>query len=61
MPPANIARLQAGKDGVYYSTSPISGLSGPLPGEHPAIHVYDLKERKDEVLLTGADFLRALL
>ncbi len=54
-PPANIARLQAGKDGVYYSTSPISGLSGPLPGEHPAIHVYDLKERKDEVLLTGAD------
>jgi tricorn protease len=53
-PPANIARLQAGKDGVYYSTSPISGLSGPLPGENPAIHVYDLKERKDEVLLTGA-------
>ena len=53
-PPANIARLQAGKDGIYYSTSPISGLSGPVPGEHPAIHVYDLKERKDEVLLTGA-------
>ncbi|HXW13708.1 MAG TPA: PDZ domain-containing protein [Terriglobia bacterium] len=53
-PPANIARLQAGKDGIYYSTSPISGLSGALPGEHPAIHVYDLKERKDEVLLTGA-------
>ena len=34
--------------------APVSGLSGPLPGEHPAIHVYDLKERKDEVLLTGA-------
>ena len=54
MPPANILRLQAGKNGVYYSTAPVSGLSGPLPGEHPAIHVYDLKERKDEVLLTGA-------
>ena len=54
MPPANIVGLQAGKNGVYYSTSPVPGLSGPLPGEHPAIHVYDLKERKDEVLLTGA-------
>ncbi len=54
MPPANIGELQAGKNGVYYSTAPVSGLSGPLPGEHPAIHVYDLKERKDEVLLAGA-------
>jgi len=54
MPPANILRLQAGKNGVYYSTAPIRGLSGPLPGEHPAIHVYDMKERKDNVLLTGA-------
>jgi len=54
MPPSNIYRLQAGKYGVYYSTAPIRGLSGPLPGEHPAIHVYDLKERKDNVLLTGA-------
>jgi tricorn protease len=47
-------RLQVGKNGVYYSTGPIFGLSGPLPGEHPEIHVYDLKERKDAVLLTGA-------
>jgi tricorn protease len=54
MPPANIMRLQAGKNGVYYSTGPVRGLSGPLPGEQPAIHVYDLKERKDNVLLPGA-------
>ncbi|MGA2982768.1 MAG: S41 family peptidase [Terriglobia bacterium] len=54
IPPANIARLQAGKDGVYYSTAPVPGLSGPLPGEQPAIHVYDMKERKDNVLLAGA-------
>jgi tricorn protease len=54
MPVSNIVRLQAGKYGVYYATSPIHGLSGVLPGEHSAIHVYDLKERKDEVLLTGA-------
>jgi tricorn protease len=54
MPPANVLRLQAGKNGVYYSTAPVSGLSGPLPGEGPAIHVYDLNERKDQVLMTGA-------
>ena len=54
MPPGNVVELQAGKSGVYYSTAPVAGLSGPLPGEHPAIHVYDLKERKDEVLLNGA-------
>ena len=54
MPVSNIVRLQAGKNGVYYATSPIRGLSGPVPGEHSAIHVYDLKERKDEVLLSGA-------
>jgi tricorn protease len=53
IPPANIAKLQAGKDGVYYSTVPASGLSGPLPGEQAAIHVYDMKERKDTVLLAG--------
>jgi tricorn protease len=53
MSPANIGVLQAGKNGIYYSTGPIFGLSGPLPGEQSAIHVYDLKERKDEVLLTG--------
>ena len=54
MPVSNIVRLQAGKNGVYYATSPIQGLSGVVPGEHSAIHMYDLKERKDEVLLTGA-------
>jgi tricorn protease len=54
IPPASIPMLQAGKNGIYYSTSPVFGLSGPLPGENPAIHVYDLKERKDEVLLAGA-------
>jgi tricorn protease len=54
MPVGNVGRLQAGKLGIYYSTAPVRGLSGPLEGEHSAIHVYDLKERKDEVLLNGA-------
>ena len=55
VPPAVIRTLDASKDAIYYSTSPIQGLSGPLPGEAPAIHAYDLKERKDKVLLDGAD------
>jgi tricorn protease len=54
MPLGNIFGLEVGKNGVYYSTSPVQGISGPLPGESPAIHVYDLKVRKDNVLLTGA-------
>jgi tricorn protease len=55
VPPAVIRGFDASKDAIYYSTSPIQGLSGPLPGETPAIHAYDLKERKDKVLLEGAD------
>jgi tricorn protease len=55
VPPAVIRGLDASKDAIYYSTSPIQGLSGPLPGESSAIHAYDLKERKDKVLLDGAD------
>jgi tricorn protease len=55
VPPAVIHGFDASKDAIYYSTSPIQGLSGPLAGENPAIHAYDLKERKDKVLLDGAD------
>jgi tricorn protease len=55
VPPAVIRNLDASKDSIYYSTSPIRGLSGPLPGEGRAIHAYDVKERKDKVLLDGAD------
>ena len=54
-PPAVIRSLDASKEAIYYSTSPIRGLSGPLPGESPAIHAYDLKEHKDKVVLEGAD------
>jgi len=55
VPPAVIRGIDASKDAIYYSTSPIQGLSGPIPGESRAIHAYDLKERKDKVLLEGAD------
>jgi tricorn protease len=55
VPPAVIRNFDASKDAIYYSTSPIQGLSGPLAGENRAIHAYDLKEHKDKVLLDGAD------
>ena len=51
--PAVIGSYLAAKGFIYYSTRPIQGLSGPLPGEAPATHVYDLKERKDKVLIEG--------
>ncbi len=49
--PAVIQTLNASKGYVFYSSTPIQGLSGPLPGESNAVHVYDLKERKDKVLI----------
>ncbi len=55
VPPAVIRGLDASKDAIYYSTSPVQGLSGPLAGETAAIHAYDLKERKDKVLLDGTE------
>jgi tricorn protease len=55
VPPAVIRNIDASKEAIFYSTSPIQGLSGPIPGETKAIHAYDLKERKDKVLLDGAD------
>ena len=51
--PAVIGSYLAAKGFIYYSTRPIQGLSGPVPGEAPATHVYDLKERKDKVLIEG--------
>jgi len=56
VPPASVIHsYDATKDTIYYSTSPIGGLSGPLAGESAAIHAYDLKEHKDKVLIEGAD------
>ena len=54
VPPAVINSYTATKGMVFYSSAPIPGLSGPLPGENPSIHAYDLKDRKDKVLIEGA-------
>ncbi len=51
--PAVINTYLASKGFIYYSTTPVQGLSGPIPGESSAVHVYDLKERKDKILIEG--------
>jgi tricorn protease len=53
-PPENMQALDAAEGFVYYLTTPVAGLSGPLRGESPALHAYDLKERKDAVLISPA-------
>ena len=51
--PAVIRAFAAAKGFVYYSTTPIQGLSGPIPGEASVLHAYDLKERKEKTLIEG--------
>jgi tricorn protease len=55
IPPGSLRNLNAGTDTVYYVSMPVSGLSGPLPGESPAIHGFDMEKRKDHVLIEGAN------
>jgi len=49
--PGVMRTLAAAKGFIYYSTTPIQGLSGPLPGESSVVHAYDLKERKNKALM----------
>ncbi|MGO8759767.1 MAG: PDZ domain-containing protein [Terracidiphilus sp.] len=53
IPPASMTALDAAKGFVYYSTQPVQGLSGPLPGEDPVLHAFDLTERKDKTVIRG--------
>ena len=53
--PAIINGLGAAKGFLYYSSQPVQGLSGPIPGEESALHAYDLKERKEKTLIEGID------
>jgi tricorn protease len=50
----SMGALGATKGYVFYITTPIFGLSGPLPGEGFALHVFDMTKRKDSVLVNGA-------
>jgi tricorn protease len=53
IPPDSLTALDAAKGFVYYSTQPVQGLSGPLPGEDPVLHAFDLTERKDKTVIKG--------
>jgi len=54
IPPTVVTEVGAAKGLVLYATQPATGLSGPLPGEDPEIHVFDLKSRETHVLVSGA-------
>jgi tricorn protease len=47
---AIVGALDARGDQIFYRTEPPSTIDGSLPGEKPALHAYDLKERKDAVV-----------
>jgi tricorn protease len=51
--PAEISNFDVREDKVFYLTGPSQMIEGPLPGEKPILHVYDLKERKDEKVVEG--------
>jgi len=53
VPVASITEINAAKGFLYYSTQPVQGLSGPLPGEETAIHAFDMKERKEKTVIEG--------
>jgi tricorn protease len=53
--PANIAQLDARDDRLYYLTQPVQLIQGALKGEKSALHIFDLKTRKDEVVSEDVD------
>ena len=48
---ANITGLELRKEKVFYFTEPPALIDGKLPGEKSAFHVFDLKDRKDKVVI----------
>jgi tricorn protease len=53
IPAANIGTLDVRDDKVFYLTTAAQMYDGPLPGEKPALHRYDLKQRKDATVVEG--------
>jgi len=53
IPPSDITAFDLRDDKVFYLTGPSQMIEGPLPGEKPVLHVYDLKERKDDKVVEG--------
>jgi tricorn protease len=53
VPAANIAQMDARDDRLFYLTTPSDLIEGSLPGEKPALHVFDVKKRKDSTVVDG--------
>jgi tricorn protease len=58
VPAADIAGLDVRRGHVFYFTTPIHTIEGKLPGENEALHVFDLKERKDATVVDSLDSYR---
>jgi tricorn protease len=50
---ANISQIDARDDRVFYLTIPSDLIEAPLPGEKSALHVFDMKKRKDANVVEG--------
>jgi tricorn protease len=50
---AEISQLDVRDGKFFYATGPSLMIEGPLPGEPTALHVYDMKERKDATVVEG--------
>jgi tricorn protease len=53
IPASDINAFDVREDKVFYLTGPSQMIDGPLPGEKPVLHLYDLKERKDDKVVEG--------
>ena len=51
--PGEISQIDVRDRKVFYLTGPPQMIDGPLPGEKPALHIYDMKERKDATVVEG--------
>jgi tricorn protease len=51
IPAATINGMDARGDNIFYQTVPPTMIDGPLPGQKPVLHVFDMKERKDAVVV----------
>jgi hypothetical protein len=46
VPAANINKIAAFKNVIYYATAPVPVLGGDIPGQVPELRAYNLKKRK---------------
>ncbi len=52
VPAGNYRNLVATEGRVYYTSQPLFTIGGPLPGETPDLHVFDMAKRKDTTLVS---------